>query len=595
MNAALPSSPLSDTQRQQIDTLLRELSGQQLDWVQGYMAGYRAASQQVGGAVIPTAASAVKLTVLYGSQTGNCEALAEQLSEQARAQGLEVECLDMDTFPTRQLKKVDKLAIITSTHGEGDPPDNAIGVHEFLHGRKAPKLDQLEYSVLSLGDSSYQFFCKTGIDFDERLHALGAKRVIDRVDCDLDYEEAAEQWMQQFIAKLADAIPATSPTPLAASGAATNTSAYDRKNPFSATLIDSTSLTARGSSKSVSHLEFSLEDSGLQYLPGDALGVYAQNDPTFIGQLLEHTQLDGEQSVTVKEGSVSLYEALQRHLEITRLTPPTVQKWADLTQASDLQKVLADKDTFGQWLYGRDLLDLVQHYPVSGLDAQTLVDQIRGLPPRLYSIASSQAAVEDEVHLTVAKVRYEQQQRMRDGVGSIWLTERLSLDDTAPVFIDTNKNFRLPPDSQTPIIMIGPGTGVAPFRAFMQEREVMEHEGKNWLFFGDRQFRRDFLYQREWLQWRQQGLLSRLDVAFSRDGPEKVYVQHRLRAAGADIWRWIDEGAHIYVCGDANAMAPDVHEALIDVVSTQGHKSRDSAEQFLRELTRDKRYQRDVY
>lgn len=595
MNAALPSSPLSDVQRQQIDTLLRELSGQQLDWVQGYMAGYRAASQQVGGAVIPTAASAVKLTVLYGSQTGNCEALAEQLSEQARAQGLEVECLDMDTFPTRQLKKVDKLAIITSTHGEGDPPDNAIGMHEFLHGRKAPKLDQLEYSVLSLGDSSYQFFCKTGIDFDERLHALGAKRMIDRVDCDLDYEEAAEQWIQQFVAKLADAVPTTSPTSLSASSAATSTSAYDRKNPFSATLIDSTSLTARGSSKSVSHLEFSLEDSGLQYLPGDALGVYAQNDPAFIDQLLEHTQLDGEQSVTLKEGSVSLYDALQRHLEITRLTPPTVQKWADLTQASDLQKVLADKDAFGQWLYGRDLLDLVQHYPVSGLDAQTLVDQIRGLPPRLYSIASSQAAVEDEVHLTVAKVRYEQQQRMRDGVGSIWLTERLNLDDTAPVFIDTNKNFRLPPDSHTPIIMIGPGTGVAPFRAFMQEREVMEHEGKNWLFFGDRQFRRDFLYQREWLQWRQQGLLSRLDVAFSRDGPEKVYVQHRLRAAGADIWRWIDEGAHIYVCGDANAMAPDVHEALIDVVSTQGHKSRDSAEQFLRELTRDKRYQRDVY
>ncbi|MFX4228327.1 MAG: diflavin oxidoreductase [Porticoccaceae bacterium] len=331
-------------------------------------------------------------------------------------------------------------------------------------------------------------------------------------------------------------------------------------------------LTGQGSSKAVHHLELSLEDSGLNYKPGDSLGVYVQNDPALVARILEHAKLDGEQSIALKEESLPLSQALQHHLELTRLTPPTVKQWAKLSEASDLAKLVDNKRELVDWLHGRDLLDLLQKYPVDGLDAQTLVDHVRRLPPRLYSIASSQAVVDEEVHLTVAAVRYEQRARAREGVGSTWLANRLVLDGTAPVFIDPNKNFHLPEDGQTPIIMIGPGTGIAPFRAFMQEREAGGHSGKNWLFFGDRNFRTDFLYQREWLQWRKQGLLSRLDVAFSRDGPEKVYVQHRIREAGTEFWRWLEDGAHIYVCGDANAMAPDVHEALIDVVSTHGRK-----------------------
>ncbi|WP_027329428.1 assimilatory sulfite reductase (NADPH) flavoprotein subunit [Marinimicrobium agarilyticum] len=598
MNASLPPSPLSDAQRQQIDALARELNEQQLDWVQGYLAGYRAAQQSAGAAPSATQPQGAKLTVLFGSQTGNAETLAERLTEQARAKGLEVECLDMNDFPVRRLKKEQRLAIISSTHGEGDPPDNALGLHEYLHGRKAPKLPQLQYAVLSLGDSSYEHFCQTGIDFDERLAALGGKRLTKRVDCDVDFDEPADQWITALLDQLSSEQPGGEPGPSPTTPPASVSqpqSQYDRKHPFSAPLLDRVRLNGRGSGKSVHHIELSLEDSGLSYTPGDSLGVYAQNDPRLVEQLLAQAGLDGEQIVTLKDESLTLAQALQHHLELTRLTPPTVQQWAKLSESSELHTLTENKRELIQWLHGRDLLDLLQSFPIEGLDAQTLVDHLRRLPPRLYSIASSQAAVEDEVHLTVAAVRYEQREREREGVGSTWLADRLTLDDNAPVFIDRNKNFRLPENGETPIVMIGPGTGIAPFRAFMQEREALEQPGKNWLFFGDRRFRTDFLYQREWLQWRKQGLLHRLDVAFSRDGPEKVYVQHRIREAGGELWRWLEEGAHVYVCGDANAMAPDVHEALIDVVASQGHRSRENAEQYLREMTRDKRYQRDVY
>lgn len=595
MTASLPPSPLSDAQRQQVDALVRELNEEQLDWVQGYLAGYRAALR-AGNEIAPTAPpQGVKLTVLFGSQTGNAETLAERLTEQARSQGLEVECLDMDDFPARRLKKEQHLVIITSTHGEGDPPDNALGLHEYLHGRKAPKLGQLQYAVLALGDSSYEYFCQTGMDFDERLAELGGQRLIDRVDCDVDYDETADQWIAALLNTLKAERPANGAPAKVTPGAGEKQSLYDRKRPFPSPLLDRVTLNGRGSSKSVHHIELSLEGSGLSYRPGDSLGIYVQNSPTLVEQLLAHTGFDGAETITLKDESIRLDQALQHHLELTRLTPPTVRQWATLSGSSELKTLIENKRELIQWLHGRDLVDLLQAYPADGVDAQTLVDHLRRLPPRLYSIASSQAAVEDEVHLTVAAVRYEQRGRERDGVASTWLADRLALDETAPVYVDHNKNFRLPEDGQTPIIMIGPGTGIAPFRAFMQEREALEQPGRNWLFFGDRNFRTDFLYQREWLQWRKQGLLSRLDLAFSRDGPEKVYVQHRIREAGAELWRWLQEGATLYVCGDANAMAPDVHEALIDVASTHGRLSRENAERYLRDMTRNKRYQRDIY
>lgn len=589
MTASPPPPPLTDAQHQQLQTLVRSLNHEQLEWVQGYLAGFRDAQQTAGAAIDQ---SAHPLVVLFGSQTGNAETLAQTLVERALGRGLAAECLDMNDFPGRRLKNEQQLVVITSTHGEGDPPDNALELHEFLHSRKAPKLDHLKFAVLALGDSSYEHFCKTGADFDEQLAKLGAERLLDRVDCDLDYEEPAEQWTDRLLATLSDQAPATKPL---SDTASVQTNQYNRKRPFRAPLLDRVCLNGRGSSKAVYHLEFSLEESGYSYTPGDSLGVYAQNDPTLVSQLLEKTGLDGIQTVTVKDVSVSLSEALQHHLELTRLTPPTVQQWAALCESKTLAGLIENRHELMEWLYGRDLLDIWQDYPVPGLDAQTLVNHLRHLPPRLYSIASSQTAVDEEVHVTVAAARYHQRGRDRKGVASCWLAERISFDEKMPIFIDTNKNFRLPQDPHTPIIMIGPGTGVAPFRAFMQEREVLAQPGSNWLLFGDRNFRTDFLYQGEWLNWRKRGLLNRLDVAFSRDGREKVYVQHRLRENGRELWQWLENGAHVYVCGDASAMAPDVHEALIDVIVTHGHLAKENAEKYLREMTQSKRYQRDVY
>lgn len=591
MTASSQPSPLSDVQRQQLQHLLRDLNRQQIEWIQGYLAGFQDARQS---APTTTGPNETTLIVLFGSQTGNAEALAQMLTERAQTRGLTVECMDMDDFPVRRLKKERQVVIIASTHGEGDPPDNAIGLHEFLHSRKAPKLDQLQFAVLALGDSSYEYFCKTGADFDAQLSRLGAERLLDRVDCDLDYEQAAEQWVDKLIEKLADQAPATaklepsSITPVPDSG-------YSRKNPFCAPLLDRVCLNARGSSKAVYHLEFSLEESGYTYTPGDSLGVYAQNDPVLVSQLLEQTALDGTEMVTVKDESVPLSEALQHHLEITRLTPPTVQQWATMSESRTLAGLIENRHELMKWLYGRDLLDIWHDYPVAGLNAQTLVNQLRHLPPRLYSIASSQTAVDDEVHVTVAAVRYHHRGRDRAGIASSWLADRVNVEQELPVFIDINKNFRLPLDPHAPIIMIGPGTGVAPFRAFMQEREALAQPGANWLFFGDRNFRSDFLYQSEWLSWRKGGLLNRLDVAFSRDNREKLYVQHRLRENGRELWQWLENGAHIYVCGDASAMAPDVHKALIEVIVAHGGTDPESAEHYLRNMSQSKRYQRDVY
>lgn len=595
MNASAKTTPLNDRQLRQLEELAQTLNDQQLEWLQGYLAGYRAGQSGAAPAAATARTASDTLTIVYGSQTGNSEALAQSLAQRAAQRGLTTECLDLDSYATRRLKKESLLAIITSTHGEGEPPDNALTLFEFLHGRKAPKLEQLRYAVLGLGDSSYEYFCQTGVDFDNRLQELGATRLLERVDCDVDFEEPSEQWMEQLLDILSTQQSVAAGNVQPAVAAAPPAINYDRKHPFAAPVLERVKLNGRGSSKDVYHLEFSLEGSGLSYKPGDSLGVYAQNDPSLVARILQASKLDGLQSVLLKDGSSTLQAALLHHRELTRLTPPTVKQWAALANSSELQALVDDRSQLMQWLHGRDVLDLIEQYPVAGLTEQALVDQLRILPPRLYSISSSQAAVDDEVHITVAAVRYEQGARKREGVGSTWLADRFGLDDNAPVFIDHNKGFYLPEDPQTPIIMIGPGTGIAPFRAFLQEREALEHTGKNWLFFGDRNFRTDFLYQREWLQWRKDGLLNRLDVAFSRDSREKIYVQQRLRERGAELWQWLNDGATVYVCGDANAMAPDVNEALLDIIVRHGQHSRDSATQFLRELSQQKRYQRDIY
>ena len=599
MNIRLPNAPFTDEQLQQLNNLLQGLQGWQVDWLSGYLSGYRAA--QGGTAVTEAAPSlaeqSIKLTVLYGSQTGNTEAVAGQLAEKAKASGIEVKLWDMAEYKPRELKNEQYLAVLTSTHGEGEPPDNAMDLYEFLASRKAPGLKGLQYSVLSLGDSSYEYFCQTGKDFDQRLQKLGATVVIPRVDCDVDYDDLAEKWIAEFVESLTSSMQASAAPPSASAAMSQlDTSVqYDRKHPFSAPLLENQILSGRGSSKEVRHIEISLEGSGLHYQPGDALGVYPQNDPTLVSMLIDALGFDADSPVELDEQQETLTNILMHHREITVLTRPLVEKWAELAQSDELNKLMESKSAVTEWIRGRDVLDLVQSYPLADIDANGFIKLLRKLPPRLYSIASSQAAVDEEVHITVATVRYNAHNRERGGVASTWLADRLAEDATIPVYIDPNKNFKLPADDDAPIIMIGPGTGVAPFRSFMQEREERGAGGSNWLFFGDQHFLTDFLYQTEWLAWRKSGLLTHLDVAFSRDQTKKIYVQHRIREKSIEIWNWLQEGAYLYVCGDADNMAPDVNEALIDIISQQGNKSREDATEYLRQLTRDKRYQRDVY
>ncbi|SOB74797.1 sulfite reductase (NADPH) flavoprotein alpha-component [Marinobacter sp. LV10R510-11A] len=601
MTTDLNSSPLSGDQQARLADLLTGMNEGQLFWLAGFLAGKcsggsaSALANTAANATGVAAPAAVELTILFGSQTGNAEELAQQLAARAADKGVSAKVVDMADYKPKQLKKEQYLAVLTSTHGEGDPPDSALDFHEFLNGKKAPKLEGLRYSVLSLGDSSYEHFCKTGQDFDGRLATLGATALAERVDCDVDYEDLAEDWINRVLETIASEAGASQPAAATTVGAEqAPASAFNRKNPYAAVILTNQLLSGRGSDKEVRHIELSLEDSGLSYNPGDALGVYPENSPALVDELLGTLTFDGKQVVSADELEIPLREALAFYREITLLTPPLMKHWAELVDDDALKALVADSSELRVWAEGRDVLDLVRAWPAAQLQPQEFVNLLRKLPPRLYSISSSQASVEDEVHITVAAVRYSSHDRDREGVASGWLSDRMGEGDEVRAYIDPNKKFALPEDS-APVIMIGPGTGVAPFRAFLQEREERGAEGDNWLFFGDRRFRSDFLYQSEWLKWRREGLLTRLDVAFSRDQAEKRYVQHSLKENGADVWAWLQRGASLYVCGDADKMAPDVHQALLDIASEQGGLSQEQAEDYLRQLNRDKRYLRDVY
>jgi sulfite reductase (NADPH) flavoprotein alpha-component len=506
----------------------------------------------------------------------------------------------MSDFKANNLKKVQNLLIVASTHGEGDPPDNALSFHEFLHGKRAPKLENLRYSVLALGDSSYEFFCQTGKDFDTRLGELGGTRLYPRFDCDLDYDEPAAEWLAGVLNGLNEAVGGSAVSesePAQASQLVEST--YSRTNPFKAEVLENINLNGRGSNKETRHLELSLEGSGLTFEPGDSLGIYPANDPELVQLLLEEMNWDPEQQVTVsKKGEVlTLQDALLSHFEITTLTKPLLEKAAPLSANEKLQDLVAagNEEQLKQYLEGRDLLDLVRDFTPWIGAAQEFISILRKMPSRLYSIASSLTANPEEVHLTIGAVRYEAHGRERKGVCSILASERLQPGDTVPVYIQHNENFKLPQNSVTPIIMVGPGTGAAPFRSFMQEREEIGAEGKSWMFFGDQHFVTDFLYQTEWQKWLKSGALTKMDVAFSRDTDEKVYVQHRMLEHSKELFEWLQEGAHLYICGDEKHMAHDVHTTLIEIIEKEGGMSREQAGEYLAEMQQQKRYQRDVY
>lgn len=595
-----PASPLNAQQVQDLQKLVSQLNPIQQAWVSGYLA---AAAQLASGGSNAGVASAPQqaavLTILYASQTGNAKGVATKIKAAAEAQGVAVQLQDIASYKTNALAKEKFLIIVTSTYGEGEPPESAVSFHKFLFGKKAPKLPELQYAVLGLGDTSYEFFCKTAVDFDEQLAALGAKRLYARADLDVDYADAAANWQQgalDVFSPLLKAAGAGSAQVIAWPGStatAGSHSPYDKQHPATAELAANQKITARNSTKDVRHIEISLADTGLTYQPGDALGVFFDNDPALVDAVLQATGTDGQTEVSLGGQTLTLRDALQRELELTQSYPSFVEKYATATGNSELQQLAGDKTALRAYLAERQTADVILQHPAV-LTAQALVDCLRKVQPRLYSIASSQAEVGEEVHLTVGVVRFDAFGQTHLGGASGFLAERLEEGGKLRVFVEHNDNFRLP-DHDTPVIMIGPGTGIAPFRAFLQERDNAGATGQSWLFFGNPHFTRDFLYQVELQDYLKRGVLSKLDVAFSRDQAQKVYVQDKLKAKGAEVWSWLQQGAHLYICGDGNRMAKDVHQALLNIAAEHGGLSADAAADYFEQLRESKRYQKDVY
>ncbi len=586
-----PNSPLRPEQYQLANQLAQGLGRDQALWLSGFFAGISSTGSALPP-VIPSAAKR-KLTVLYGSESGNSEKLAAVIAKTAEKAGFKPTVSSMGDAKPASLAKAENLLVVVSTWGEGDPPDNALAYYEDFMSDAMPKLAGVRYSVCGLGDTSYEHFCKMGKDFDTRLAALGAERVHDRADCDVDYQTTFDVWLGAAL----KAFPGLE-TPSIAIPAATisgdgDHGAYDKNHPYLSEILEKVVLNGTGSSKEVLHVELSLEGSGLSYEPGDALGICPVNRASVVEEVLAATGL----SANSKVGDTTLADALKYDFDITTLQPAIVDKYNAVAGDATLQKLLDEEGraTLKSWVEGRQLIDLLEAYPCKHWTAESFTGILRKLAPRLYSISSSLKKHEDQVHLTVAAVRYQSHGRQRSGVCSCFIADDVEVGDQVRIYFHQNNNFRLPENDETPVLMIGPGTGIAPFRAFIEERAARDAKGKNWLFFGDQHFSYDFLYQLEWLDYLESGVLTELSLAFSRDQREKIYVQHRLLERGAEVYQWMESGAHIYVCGDASRMAKDVQQALIDIIATHGGRSPEEAKAYLETLRKAKRYQRDVY
>ncbi|MBN7122524.1 sulfite reductase [NADPH] flavoprotein, alpha-component [Erwinia billingiae] len=597
---APPSSllPLNPEQLARLQAATGDYSTTQLAWLSGYFWGM--VNQAPGTAAVsaPAPVEAPAITLLSASQTGNARRLAEQLRDDLLAAKLNVNLVNAGDYKFKQIAQEKLLVVVTSTQGEGEPPEEAVALHKFLMSKKAPKLDNTAFAVFGLGDTSYEFFSQAGKDFDGKLAEMGGERLLDRVDADVEYAADAEQWRKQIVTILKARVPAESPAAAAATAAGSVnevfSSPYSKEEPLTASFAVNQKITGRDSDKDVRHIEIDLGDSGLRYQPGDALGVWFENDPALVQELVELVWLKGDESVTVNDQTLTLSEALQKHFELTVNTPQIVEQYGTLSRDETLLGLISEKPKLQHYAQNTPIVDMVRGAPVE-LTAEQLIALLRPLTPRLYSIASSQAENDTEVHITVGAVRFDIDGRARAGGASSFLADRLEEDGDVRVFIEHNDNFRLPANPETPVIMIGPGTGIAPFRAFMQQRDADGAAGKNWLFFGNPHFTDDFLYQVEWQRYVKDGLLTNIDLAWSRDQQQKVYVQDKIRAKGAEVWDWIQQGAHIYVCGDANRMAKDVEQALLELVAEHGGMDTETADEFLSELRIERRYQRDVY
>ncbi len=587
---------LNERQIKLLSELTEGISRDQLLWLNGYFQGLLASTENRQKATVSSitesSTSNKQLKILFGTHTGKSKILAQKLAETLKPIGVEAVVNGLDEYKVRQLAAEKNVVFIVSTHGEGEPPAMAEEFHSFITGKRAPKLPDLSYSVVALGDKSYKLFCKTGIDFDQALTKAGAKAILPVLTLDVDFEEDAERWIHEFARVFADSTERS--TPLITTSVLPKSEVYTRKNPFKATVIDKVKITGRTSDKEVYHVELSLEGSGMTYEPGDSIGILANNPPELVEAILKQGHFSGNEEVKIKDNLFTLKEALSERLEITILNREVLSKYQEKSGNQDLKKVVDRDNLLDEYLYGHDVLDLLEDYPFTFV-AQDFVDILRIFPPRMYSISSSQAAVGDEVHITVATVRYMRKGRNRGGACSTYLADRIEIDSQVALFVEKNPSFKLPDNDQVPLILIGAGTGVAPFRSFLQHREANNQKGNSWLFFGERRFHSDFLYQIEWQKLLKEGYLEKIDVAFSRDQEQKIYVQHRLHEKQEEIYEWLTKGAHIYLCGDMKQMARDVQETLLQIIETQGGMTQEKALEYMKTLKREKRFQLDVY
>ena len=578
-----------------VNQLVKQMNRDQLLWLGGYLTGLSSvgpqAAESFNGSNNQTSTQGVptsEVKIIVGSHSGNGQKVAAHVEQRLAELGIKASIQNMATYPIRQLKEEAQVLFVVSTHGEGEPPDVAANLYEFLSGKKSPKLAKLSYGVIALGDSSYARFCQTGIDFNNFLSKAGGKALHEPILLDTD-----------FSLQLSSTIDLIAPlyvgTSINGNGIKIPTiisEAIDRV--VHVEVADKILLNGRGSEKENFHIELNTEDKGLNYEPGDALEVYANNDHQLVAKIVYQLGFSGDETVTVDGKEIALNDALGHHYEITLVTPPVLKKYASFLGDEKLNKLLDSAVELDKFLSGTDLLELVSTYPAK-LTPSELIGVLRRLAPRLYSISSSPLEVGEEIHVTVGAVRYTKNDRTYEGVCSVFLADRVEEGAEISVKVRSNLNFRLPADSSKPIIMIGAGTGIAPFRAFVQHRSHQNSKGKNWLFFGDQHLTTDFLYQSEWLQAMEKGNLTRMHVAFSRDQEEKLYVQHRMLQNGEVLYQWVNDGAYIYICGDMKKMAKDVKAAWLSIIETHGKMSSDEATEYFKELKNQGRYLEDVY
>lgn len=586
--------PITPEQLARLQLETRDYSSTQLAWLSGYLWGV--AIHQKSGAA-PILAPTSSITIISASQTGNARSLAEKLHSDLLAAKLNAKLINAGDYKFKKIAQERLLLLVASTQGDGEPAEEAVALHKFLFSKRAPKLHGIRFAVFGLGDTSYDHFCKSGKDFDRKLDELGAERLLERVDADIEYQELAANWRKSLVDILKEGAQIENSEP----GVLTSTetdglyiSPYKKEQPLTAKIATNQKITGRNSEKDVRHIEIDIGDNALYYQPGDALGVWFKNDPALVDELLQLLCLKGDEPVEVKSKTLPLAEALYSDFELTQNTLSILEKYAVLSRNKTLISLLENKINIHQYLHKTPIVDMVRHAPAN-LNSKQLISILRPLTPRLYSIASSQAETKTEVHITVGVVRYNVNGRIRAGGASSFLADRLEEDSNLQVFVEHNNNFRLPDNPDAAVIMISSGTGIAPFRAFMQQRAADGARGKNWLFFGNTHFTEDFLYQVEWQRYVKEGLLTRIDLAWSRDQRHKVYVQDKLREHSEELWSWLQEGAHIYVCGDANCMAKDVENTLLKLVAKHGSMNAELADEFLIELRLKRRYQRDVY